>query len=337
MPVSAPLDELIGIMRRLRDPENGCAWDIAQTFASVAPYTIEEAYEVADAIERGDREDLRDELGDLLLQVVFHARMAEEEGSFDFDDVARAIADKMVRRHPHVFGEATFASDEERRSGLGAGEGRGACVEGRASEGRAAASRRRRGRRCDGRRGGGPDRGRRRAEQAANGGGDGGGRTGRGDVSALDGVALALPALVRADKLQRRAARVGFDWPEIAPVVAKVEEELGEVAEAAASGESDALEDELGDLLFSAVNLARHHGVDAERALSRANAKFERRFRGVERLASGGRRRAGGARSRRARHALGTRQAERLTRRDSRVGGAPRDARTSWRDKDVAV
>ena len=279
--MSAPLDELIGIMRRLRDPASGCAWDIAQTFASIAPYTIEEAYEVVDAIEREDREDLRDELGDLLLQVVFHARMAEEEGAFDFDDVARAIAEKMVRRHPHVFGEATFASDEERHT----------AWERAKSEERAAKAARRVAR----------DPGDDAASDVATEGGAEGaiadGAERRGDpsggfaeaeeVSALDGVALALPALVRADKLQRRAARVGFDWPEIAPVVAKVEEELGEVVEAAASGRPDALEDELGDLLFSAVNLARHHGVDAERALSRANAKFERRFRGVERLASG--------------------------------------------------
>jgi len=250
---TTPLEQLRAIMARLRDPDSGCDWDIAQTFATVAPFTIEEAYEVADAIGREDLDDLCDELGDLLLQVVFHARMAEEAGAFDFDDVARSIVAKLIRRHPHVFGDATFDTDEARRE---------AWERAKADE-RAAKARRRRER-------------------------DGPGASGDAatSVSALEGVALNLPALVRADKLQRRAARVGFDWPDAAPVRAKIDEELAEVAEAAAAADADALEDELGDVLFSAVNLARHHGVDPERALGRANAKFERRFRRVESLAT---------------------------------------------------
>ena len=240
-----PLDALRELMRRLRDPRDGCAWDVAQSFATIAPYTIEEAYEVADAIERGDLEDLRDELGDLLLQVVFHARMAEEAGAFDLDDVARAIVAKMVRRHPHVFGDARFVSDAERSANWEA------------------------------------QKARERAAKAARGDSDAGTAP-----SVLDGVAGALPALVRADKLQRRAARVGFDWPDAAPVGEKLDEEIAEVAEAVARADADALEDELGDLLFTAVNLARHHRVDPEAALRRANAKFERRFRALERLAA---------------------------------------------------
>jgi len=232
-------------MARLRDPERGCEWDVAQDFRTIAPYTIEEAYEVADAIEREDLDDLRDELGDLLLQVVFHARMAEEVDAFDFDDVARAIVAKMIRRHPHVFGDAVFESDAARRLAWETAKAR---------------------------------------ERAAK-----AGRRGDDDArvaSALDGVARNLPALVRADKIQRRAAGVGFDWPDIGPVRAKVDEELDEVAEAASAGDADALEEELGDFLFSAVNLTRHHGIDPERALSRATAKFARRFRRVESLAS---------------------------------------------------
>jgi len=244
---SAPIEALRAVMARLRDPERGCDWDIAQSFATIAPYTIEEAYEVADAIEREDLEDLRDELGDLLLQVVFHARMAEERGAFDFDDVARAIVAKLIRRHPHVFGEGRGAgekplSDAARREAWEAAKA---------------------------------------AERAAKAG------EARSDApSALEGIARNLPALARAEKIQRRAARVGFDWADTDPVRAKIEEELGEVTEAAAAGDEDALEDELGDLLFSVVNLARHHDVDAESALRRANAKFERRFRRVERFAA---------------------------------------------------
>ena len=229
-------------MARLRDPDGGCAWDLDQDFRSIAPFTLEEAYEVVDAIERGDLDDLRDELGDLLLQVVFHARMAEEVGAFDFADVARAIRDKLVRRHPHVFGDAR--------------------VEGAAALKRAWEAEKAR------------ERAARRAARGA----------AESEPSALDGVARALPALARAAKVQGRAARVGFDWPDAEPVYAKVVEELDEVRAAAST---EAVEDELGDLLFSAVNLARHLGVDPEAALRRASAKFERRFREVERLAAG--------------------------------------------------
>lgn len=232
-------------MARLRDPEDGCAWDVAQSFATVAPFTIEEAYEVADAIARDDLDDLRDELGDLLLQVVFHSRMAEEQGAFDFDDVASGIVAKMIRRHPHVFGDVRFDSDAARRESWEAAKA---------------------------------------AERSEKAGADSAPRA--EPVSALAGVARGLPALVRADKIQRRAARVGFDWPTIAPVHAKVHEELDEVAEAAQAGNPDELEDELGDLLFAAVNLARHHGVEPESALRRATRKFEQRFHRVEALST---------------------------------------------------
>jgi ATP diphosphatase len=230
--MTAPIDRLLAIMARLRDPQRGCEWDLAQDFATIAPYTIEEAYEVADAIERGDLEALRDELGDLLLQVVFHAQMAEEAGHFGFADVAAAISAKMEARHPHIFGEAADEgqSREERWEGLKA------------------------------------------AERAA-----------KGATSALDGVALALPALLRAEKLQKRAARTGFDWPDTTGPEAKVREELVELAEAASEDERL---DEAGDLLFAAVNLVRAHGIAAEDALRAANAKFERRFRGMEALAA---------------------------------------------------
>ena len=233
-----PIDALREIMARLRDPVDGCPWDVAQSFATIAPYTIEEAYEVADAIARADLDGLADELGDLLFHIVFYARMAEEAGGFDFDDVARGISDKMLRRHPHVFGGATVA---------------GQAAQNREWEAHKAAER--------------------EARAAALG----------LAPSALDGVALALPALMRAEKLQRRAARVGFDWPDIAPVIDKVVEEIAEVrAELGGSGSDDGRIDEIGDLLFACVNLARHAGVDAEAALRRANDKFERRFRGVE-------------------------------------------------------
>ena len=224
---------LLAIMARLRDPQTGCEWDVAQTFATIAPYTIEEAYEVADAIARDDLPALREELGDLLLQVVFHARMAEELGAFDFDAVAQAISDKMTDRHPHIFGGTADAgpSREVRWEALKA------------------------------------------AERAA-----------KGAESALDGVALALPALMRAEKLQKRAARVGFDWPDLAGPRAKVFEELDELA--AAETEVQKL-DEAGDLLFAAVNVARSHGIAPEDALRHANAKFERRFRAMEVLAEG--------------------------------------------------
>ena len=240
-----PIDRLLAVMTRLRDPKSGCPWDVEQDFASIAPYTIEEAYEVADAIARNDLDALRDELGDLLLQVVFHARMAEEARKFDFGDVADAIADKMIRRHPHVFGEETIG---------GVAAQRVAWESHKAAE-RAAKSK----------------------------------KTGKAaPASALDGVALALPALLRAQKLQRRAARVGFDWAESAPILAKIEEELAELrAEMANATETRSrarLEDELGDLLFSVVNLARRLELDPEAALRGANGKFERRFRRVEEL-----------------------------------------------------
>ena len=233
-----PIERLLEIMARLRDPDTGCPWDRAQRFETIAPYTIEEAYEVADAIERGDKVALKDELGDLLFQVVFYAQMAREEEAFDFDEVADAISEKMLRRHPHVFGDMDVAS----------GTALHGMWEAQKSEERAKSAER------DGR-----------------------------PPSALDEVALALPALLRAHKLQKRAARVGFDWPDLAPVLNKVEEELEELkAEVSADGGADRVEDEVGDLLFAVVNLARHIDIEPEQALRRANAKFERRFRAVE-------------------------------------------------------
>jgi nucleoside triphosphate diphosphatase len=230
---------LLEVMARLRDPVVGCPWDREQTFATIAPYTVEEAYEVADAIEREDWAGLREELGDLLLQVVYHAQMAREAGLFDFEAVAAAIADKMIRRHPHVFGGATVAD---------AGTQSAAWEEQKARE---------------------------RAQKA---------RAAGGVPSVLDEVPVALPALTRAAKLQRRAAKVGFDWPAAAPVVDKVREEVAELeAELQGGGPAERREDEVGDLLFAVVNLARHLGVDPETALRRASAKFERRFRAVER------------------------------------------------------
>lgn len=240
--MSCPLDRLLAIMARLRDPERGCPWDREQSFETIAPYTIEEAYEVADAIERGDMSGLKDELGDLLFQVVFHARMAEEQQAFAFDDVAAAIADKMERRHPHVFANAEIAS---------------AAAQTEAWERHKAAERRE------------------LARQAG------------ADVSVVDGIALALPALMRAVKLQSRAARIGFDWPEARPVFDKLAEEIAELeAELARGADRHRLEDEMGDLLFAATNLARKLDIDPEAALRHANAKFERRFRRIEALAA---------------------------------------------------
>lgn len=239
-PETPTIDRLLSIMARLRDPQNGCPWDVKQSFATIAPYTIEEAYEVADAIEQGDMQALKDELGDLLLQVVFHARMAEEEGHFCFADVADAISDKMVSRHPHVFGDHQADTPDEVKV---------TWEDQKARE--------------------------RAAKAAAKGNGE--------TASALDGVTAALPALLRAEKLQKRAARVGFDWPSVTPVFDKIEEEIGEIQEVIDEGGApDRLEDEVGDLLFAAVNLSRHLGVDPEGALRRSNAKFERRFRGME-------------------------------------------------------
>jgi ATP diphosphatase len=219
------IDRLVRIMERLRDPKTGCEWDTVQTFETIAPYTIEEAYEVADAIQRGDMADLKDELGDLLLQVIFHSRIAEEAGHFDLSGVVAAISDKMERRHPHIFS--------------GAAEG-----------------------------------GHRLWEQikAAE-------RGDKGHQGALDGVAIGLPALLRAEKLQKRAARTGFDWPDPSGARAKIDEELAEVEAAASDAER---EEEIGDLLFAVVNWARKQGVDPEAALRGANAKFEKRFKAME-------------------------------------------------------
>ena len=246
------IDELLRIMARLRDPQGGCPWDVQQDFASIAPYTIEEAYEVADAIDRGDLADLKHELGDLLLQVVFHAQMAKESGHFDFDDVAASICDKMVRRHPHVFPDpvtGTLASVEDADAQTAAWEAQ------------------------------------KKLERESD----------SDDRSALAGIARGLPEWQRATKLQKRAAMLGFDWPGPDPVIAKLHEEIEEVrvefAALAAEGDSgavrDRLEDEIGDVLFVCVNLARHAKVDFGAALRRANHKFERRFRRMEQLAAG--------------------------------------------------
>ena len=236
---------LLEIMRRLRDPQDGCPWDVEQNFATIAPYTIEEAYEVADAIDRGDMHALKDELGDLLLQVVFHARMAEEQGSFAFGDVVAAISDKMIRRHPHVFADATVENSEAQTVAW--------------------------------------EEQKRRERESA----------GHEDNSALAGIARGLPEWQRAVKLQKRAAAVGFDWPDIAPVIAKLHEEIDEVRaeftavarDGADMAARDRLEEEIGDLLFVAANIARHAKVDVGTAMRRANLKFERRFRAMEALA----------------------------------------------------
>ncbi|MCI2393559.1 nucleoside triphosphate pyrophosphohydrolase [Aliiroseovarius sediminis] len=235
------MDRLREIMRRLRDPQNGCPWDIEQTFATIAPYTIEEAYEVADAIEREAWDELKGELGDLLFQSVFHAQMAEEAGLFTFDDVADTMSDKMVARHPHVFGDESRDKSAQQQT--------------RDWETIKAAE-----------------------------------RAGKAQQGVLDGVAIGLPALLRAMKLQKRAARVGFDWPDIGPVLDKITEEAHELAEARDTLGPDEVREELGDLLFVVANLARHLDVDPEEALRNANAKFERRFQGIERrLANQGR------------------------------------------------
>ena len=247
----ASLGRLLRLMAALREPECGCAWDLRQTFATIVPYTIEEAYEVADAVARGDRDDLRDELGDLLLQVVFHARMAEEEGAFAFDDVARAIGDKLIRRHPHVF--------EPDGAPLQAGS---ALRDPAQVEAQWAAI---------------------KAQERAT------RDPATGDPDPLGGVARALPALARAEKISRRAASYGFDWGNAAQVIDKVREETDEVAEALAAGDPQALSEEIGDLLFSVANLARHAGIDPETALRDGTAKFERRFAAMaEHLTSAG-------------------------------------------------
>ncbi len=232
------IDDLLAVMARLRDPETGCPWDLKQSFATIAPYTIEEAYEVADAIARNDLDELKDELGDLLLQVVYHAQMAAEDDRFAFADVVDAITAKMIRRHPHIFEDASLRDSFE-SSGVWE---------------------------------------RIKAEEKAE-------RGGEPRASILDDVPVALPALMRAVKLQSRAARVGFDWPSLEPVLAKIEEEIGELKAAIAdegAGASPKVAEEFGDLLFVMANVARHLGIDPEDALRNANAKFVRRFGSIE-------------------------------------------------------
>jgi MazG family protein len=234
----AATQAVLNVMARLRDPHGGCPWDVEQTFATIAPYTIEEAYEVADAIERNDLPSLKEELGDLLFQVAFHARMAEEQGAFDFADVAQALADKMIERHPHVFGAGDDRTAEEQTK----------AWETMKAEKRAALG-----------------------------------------VSLLHDVPMALPALMRAEKLTKRAARINFDWPTPEPVLEKLDEELAELNEARLSGDQAAIEEEMGDILFVMANLARKLKVDPEEALRKANAKFTRRFQHIEaRLAEQG-------------------------------------------------
>lgn len=229
--MSDPTSRLLTIMATLRDKDNGCEWDLAQNFASIAPYTIEEAYEVSDAIERHDMQDLKEELGDLLFQVVFHSRMAEEAGHFRYADVANAISDKMEARHPHIFGNEHGAMDEGRWEALKEKE-----------------------------------------------------RTDKGAISALDGVAKALPALARSSKLQKRAARVGFEWPDLEGPMGKLSEEFEELAQAKTNDERLM---EAGDVLFVVVNILRRYGVDPEQALKASNGKFEARFQKMEAMAGG--------------------------------------------------
>jgi nucleoside triphosphate diphosphatase len=230
-------DDLLQIMKRLRTPETGCAWDLEQSFETIAPYTIEEAYEVADAIERDDMRELPDELGDLLLQVVFHAQIGSDEGHFSIQDVTQAISEKMIRRHPHVFGDAEQKTSDQQVTNW-------------------------------------------ESIKAAE-------RAGKNefDSSALSGIALALPALMRAEKLQKRAARTGFDWIDPKDILDKLQEEKAEIEEAMASEDQAHIEEEIGDLLFVVANLARRLKVDPEIALRKANVKFERRFRAMESLA----------------------------------------------------
>ena len=230
------IDRLLNLMATLRDPQRGCPWDVKQTFRSIAPYTIEEAYEVADAIERDDLNDLRGELGDLLFQVVFHSQMAKEQGAFTFDDVVNAICDKMERRHPHVFGDARIETAEAQTV---------AWEE------------------------------HKRRERAAS------------RMGVLDDVPVGLPALTRANKLGKRAAQVGFEWADVSGAIDKVQEEIGELREELGSGlDKDRIEREIGDLLFSLVNVCRYLGIDPENALRLTNLKFERRFRYIERQLS---------------------------------------------------
>ncbi|WP_419901540.1 nucleoside triphosphate pyrophosphohydrolase [Kiloniella sp.] len=232
------IDRLIQLMADLRDPNGGCPWDIEQTFQTIAPYTIEEAYEVADAIEKNDHNSLKDELGDLLLQVVYHARIAEDNKLFDFEDIAQAITEKMVNRHPHVYGDVSHNNVAEQALAWEDLKAKERVI-----------------------------------------------KQGKEEESILDGITVGLPAATRAVKLQKRAARVGFDWPDLSPVIDKIHEEIEELKEVLDQKKSidmDRAEDELGDVLFSVVNLARHLDLDPEQALRRTNQKFEKRFRGVE-------------------------------------------------------
>ena len=238
-PSHSEIDRLLDIMARLRDPETGCPWDKVQTFETIAPYTIEEAYEVAEAIADGDMDELQGELGDLLFQVVFYAQMSSESGGYGFTDIARSISDKMIRRHPHVFAGASIESADAQTAEWEA---------------------------------------QKRSERDAK-------AKARGDLpSVLDDVPAALPALARAVKLQKRAARVGFDWPDVSGVLDKLAEEIEELRVEQAAGNTEAMAEELGDVLFAWTNLARHHKIDPETALRSANAKFERRFRRIEAL-----------------------------------------------------
>jgi MazG family protein len=234
---------LLDVMAKLRDPDKGCPWDREQTFETIAPYTIEEAYEVNDAITQGNQDNIKDELGDLLFQVVFYAQMAKEQGLYNFDDITHGVVNKMIRRHPHVFGSTTIATEAAQR----------VAWETHKAEERKSAQ-----------------------------------ETNDRPPSVIDGVAMALPALMRAEKIQKRASGSGFDWPEIGPVYDKVMEELEETREAASKSplKQDAIEDEVGDLLFACVNLARHLDVDPESALRRGNEKFSRRFKALEKILS---------------------------------------------------
>ncbi len=228
------MQHLLELMAQLRHPQTGCEWDLKQTFHSLIPHTIEEAYEVVDAIQRNNTDDLRDELGDLLLQVVFYSQIADEDGHFDFDAVVSGLSDKLIRRHPYIFGDSGGSTQQEREQ---------AWEKVKTAE-----------------------RNAKRADQS----------------SRLDGVSGSFPALIQATKIQQRAANAGFDWKEVEPVIAKIHEELQEVEEARDEGDQDSIEDEVGDLLFAVVNLARHTHVDAETALRRASGKFTKRFQYIE-------------------------------------------------------
>lgn len=261
----SPIQQLRHIMRQLRHPENGCAWDIKQNFSSIASFTLEEAYEVVDAIEREDTDDLKDELGDLLFQVIFHSQMASELGLFDFDDVTTGIVKKMIRRHPHVFGDVVYETEAELKLAWEA-------IKAQERQQKLA----------------------RKTQQRVNTAKQDGAKADStlscseipSNVSIVDGIAKNLTALKQAEKLQKRAAGIGFDWPDVEPVWAKLSEEITEVKQACLEDDQSAVIDEIGDLLFTAVNLARHLRVDPEAALRQSSRKFETRFRKVEALAA---------------------------------------------------